>query len=111
MQITKHKKNPLDEIKSFTYPDLHTGKEWCISFYAFNPARNEMRRKRIKLNHIKKIGDRRKYVNRLLKRLVTKLEKVIKLMIEVGTFIKDDTSSIEMVAISDTLQAISAEVT
>jgi integrase len=75
MQITEQKKKPLDEIKNFTYPDLHTGKEWYINFYAFDPARNEMRRKRVKLNHIKKIGDRRKYADGLLKRLITKLEK------------------------------------
>ena len=40
----------LDEILSYTYPRLHTGSCWYISFYAFDPERGEMRRKRIKIN-------------------------------------------------------------
>jgi integrase len=68
------KKQELSEIKGFTYPYLHTGREWYVIFYAFDPAQNKMRRKRIKLNHIKKISDRRKYADGMLKRLIEKLE-------------------------------------
>lgn len=74
---TLHQKenSALLEIRQFSYPRLVTGKEWYIIFYAFDPARNQMRRKRIKLNHIEKIGDRRAYANGLMKRIVIKLEK------------------------------------
>lgn len=75
MQIPQQKENSvLQEIKSFSYPRLITGKEWYVLFYAFDPARNSMRRKRIKLNHIEKIGERRKYADGLMKRLIAKLE-------------------------------------
>lgn len=72
--LQKKQKSSLEEIKNFTYPRLVTGKEWYILFYAFDPAKDEMRRKRVKLNHIEKIGDRRKYADGLMKRLVANLE-------------------------------------
>jgi integrase len=62
------------EIMSYTPPKLHTGKEWYVGFNAFDPAKNEMRRKKIKLNFIDKIGERRKYADGLIKRLNVKLE-------------------------------------
>lgn len=75
MEIPQKRHNTaIQEIKSFSYPKLYTGKEWYIGFYAFDPARNEMRRKRIKLNHIEKIGDRRRYADGLMKRLISKLD-------------------------------------
>lgn len=69
------KDSSLDKIKSFTYPRLVTGKDWHVLFYSYDPIQNKMRRKRIKLNHIIKIGDRRKYADGLMKRLIIKLEK------------------------------------
>lgn len=65
----------IEEIKSFSYPKLYTGKEWYVGFNAFDPASKSMRRKKIKLNHIKKIGERRQYADGLMKRLIVKLEK------------------------------------
>lgn len=62
------------EIMSYTPPKLHTGKEWYVGFNAFDPAKNEMRRKKVKLNFIDKIGERRKYADGLIKRLNVKLE-------------------------------------
>ena len=40
----------IQEIKSYTPPILHTGKDWYIDFYAFNPVDGVMKRKKIKLN-------------------------------------------------------------
>ena len=68
------KGSALKEIVSFTYPRLTEGKDWFISFYAFNPIAGKLCRKRIKLNHIEKIGNRRKYANGLISRLIKKLE-------------------------------------
>jgi len=73
---TAAKKNSyLNEIKKFTYPELVEGVDWYIKFYAPDPAQGKMRRKKIKLNHIKKIGDRRRYAQHFLKQLILKLEK------------------------------------
>lgn len=63
----------LKEIQGYTPPVLHAGKDWYIDFYAFNPVHGEMRRKKIKLNHISKITDRRKYAKDYINRLAEKL--------------------------------------
>lgn len=63
------------DIKSFTYPKLHTGKDWYIDFYAFDPVSGNMKRKKFKLNHIEKIGDRRRYADGLIKRIIQKLDR------------------------------------
>ena len=51
----------IQEIKSYTPPILHTGKDWYIDFYAFNPVDGVMKRKKIKLNFIKSVKERRAY--------------------------------------------------
>ena len=43
----------LQEIISYTLPELYVGKEWYVGFYAFDPVLGKMRRKRIKINFIK----------------------------------------------------------
>lgn len=68
-------KDPLRKIKQFTYPKLVTGKDWYVVFYAYNPAKDSMCRKRIRINHVEKIVQRRKYADGLIKRLIEKLEK------------------------------------
>lgn len=72
--LQKKQNSSIEEIKSFTMPKLYTGKEWYIGFMAYDPSRGGMRRKKIKLNHIEKIGDRRRYADSFLKRLIPKLE-------------------------------------
>lgn len=67
-------KSEIESVISFTYPRLYTGKEWYVGFYAFDPAKNKMRRKRIKVNFIEKIGDRRQYAQGLIRRLIVKLD-------------------------------------
>jgi len=67
--------NPISEVLQYTPPALYTGKEWYVGFYAFDPAINRMRRKKIKLNFIKGAGARREYARGLIKRLNAKLEK------------------------------------
>lgn len=63
----------LQEIKRYTPPELHTGKEWYISFYAFNPACAKLKRKRIKINSISNLKERRKYAKDLINRLSEQL--------------------------------------
>lgn len=64
----------IDAIKKYTVPSLVEGVDWYIKFYAYDPAQQKMRRKKIKLNHIEKIGQRRRYADGLMKRLIQKLE-------------------------------------
>ena len=52
----------INELRAFTYPLLHTGKEWYVGFNAFDPVQGKMRRKKIKINSIKTITQRKRYV-------------------------------------------------
>ena len=63
----------IQEIKSYTPPVLHTGKDWYIDFYAFNPVDGVMKRKKIKLNFIKSVKERRAYAKGCINRLSEKL--------------------------------------
>ena len=76
MNILQKKTNSsLLEIKGYTYPKLYTGVDWYVGFYAFDPAQNKMRRKKIKINHIEKVSERRQYAATLIKRLIQKLDQ------------------------------------
>lgn len=63
----------LEEIKKYSPPRLHTGREWYISFKAFDPAQGKLRLKRIKINHIQSVKERRKYAKDFIMRLSEKL--------------------------------------
>lgn len=63
----------LKEIQRYTPPVLHTGKDWYIDFYAFDPVKGMMHRKKIKLNFIDSIKRRRQYANDYINRLSEKL--------------------------------------
>ena len=69
-KMTNHEKTLIDEIVSYTPPQLYTGKEWYIGFMAFDPALGKLHRKRIKINHVHGgVCAKRKYAQDLLKRL------------------------------------------
>jgi integrase len=73
-KMPKSQKNHFHALISYRPPRLVIGKlSWCISFYAFDPVLGELRKKRIKLNHIKSVLTRRIYANELIKRLNEKL--------------------------------------
>ena len=64
----------LDSIKEFTMPVLRENNpEWYIEFYAFDPSLGQMRRKKIKVNRLKKASERRTYAKELIKRLTEQL--------------------------------------
>lgn len=67
-------KSHVKQVIGYTYPELHTGVEWYVGFYAYDPVRKEMRRKKIKINFIKKVTDRRKYAESLKRRIIQKLD-------------------------------------
>ncbi len=68
----------LKEIVAFTYPRLYKGKsenaDWYIGFYAFDPVVGQMRRKRIKINYIRKTSDRKRYASTLINRISKQLD-------------------------------------
>lgn len=43
----------LKEVNEWTYPMLHRGKTWYVDFYAWDPARGRMRRKKFQLDRYK----------------------------------------------------------
>ena len=85
MYSENNSSNTLSEILSYSLPKLHTGKEWYVGFNAFDPLSGKMKRKKIKLNHIEKVAERRKYAAGLITRLLGKLESGWNPWIEVET--------------------------
>ena len=75
MFSSANKQSSILEIVSYTIPNLYTGQCWYVGYYAYDPAQGKMRRQRIKLNHIERISDRRKYASGLIFRLTKKLEQ------------------------------------
>ncbi len=74
IEINNSHSASLDEIKQFTFPKLRENKEaWYIEFYAYDPLFKKMRRKRIKINRIKQIKERRKYAYSIIQRLTQEL--------------------------------------
>lgn len=65
--------SPKSEVLGFTYPKLHTGKSWYVDFFALDPARGEMRRKKYMLDGIAKVTERRKRATELMESLLKML--------------------------------------
>lgn len=61
------------KLISFKPAELHQGKEWYISYYVLNPATEKLDRKKIMLNRIKSIVERRKYAAQIIQELNKKL--------------------------------------
>jgi integrase len=64
----------LQDVIRYKPARLHTGKNWYISYYCFNPETGKLDIKRIKINSIKNANERRKYANEIMKRVNVKLE-------------------------------------
>ena len=57
--MSPQQKNELPKIVAYTPPRLYMGKEWYVGFNAYDPIQEKLHRKKIKLNHIEKIKERR----------------------------------------------------
>lgn len=64
-----------DFVKQYTMPVLREGSVWYIEFYAFDPAVNKLRRKRIKINRIKGIAKRRAYARDVMRCITQQLSE------------------------------------
>jgi len=69
------RKNELAQIVSYTPPRLYTGKEWYVGWYSYDPVLQQLRRKKIKVNHIHYKIERRKYAYDLIARVYEKLRR------------------------------------
>ncbi len=64
----------LAMIRNYLPPVLReTKNDWYIEFYAYDPAQNKLRRKKIKINHIKSVVERRAYARGVMRRLSEQL--------------------------------------
>lgn len=66
------------QIQIFTHyrpAELKEGKVWYISYYVLNPASNKLDRKRIKINRINSITERRKTAKTIIAEINLKLSK------------------------------------
>lgn len=61
-------------IFQFTLPRLHRGKQWYVDFFAYDPARDKMRRKKYMLDHYKNERDRENVASILIHNLFEKLK-------------------------------------
>ena len=62
------------EIVQFTLPRLHTGKQWYVDFFAYDPVRNCMRRKKYMLDHYRSERERHQIAAILIHNLFEKLK-------------------------------------
>lgn len=53
-------------LLTFKPAQLSIGKEWFVYYYVINPTTEKLVRKKIKLNHIHPIAQRRKYANHVI---------------------------------------------
>jgi len=65
----------VSAILQYTVPVLREGREWYIEFYAYDPALDRMRRKRIKVNRVRGVRQRREYARGVLLRLTDQLSR------------------------------------
>ena len=65
----------IDAVRQYTLPVLREAAEWYIEFYAYDPARCKLRRKRIKVNRIKSLVKRRAYARDLIARITLQLQR------------------------------------
>lgn len=62
------------EVSEWTYPVLHQGKQWYVDFFAFDPSRGTMRRKKFMLDRYKQRKARKVMASELIHNLVEKLK-------------------------------------
>lgn len=73
MYSSRKKNASVFSIISYTEPKLHTGNNWYIDFYSYDPLEQKMKRKKYMLNGITKASDRRRRANKIITNLNIKL--------------------------------------
>lgn len=67
------KRNTASELLGFTYPKLHDGKSWYVDFYAVDPSTGEMRRKKYKLDGLKKVSEKKRRAAEIIEAVTRQL--------------------------------------
>ncbi|MBR5638458.1 MAG: site-specific integrase [Muribaculaceae bacterium] len=67
------KQKTATELIGFSYPRLHTGKSWYVDFYATDPSTGDMRRKKYKLDGLKKISERKRRAAEIIETVTRRL--------------------------------------
>lgn len=62
-------------IVSYTPPKLYTGVEWYVGWYSYDPIIQNLRRKKIKINHVGNTKEKKKFANDLIIRINEKLRR------------------------------------
>ena len=63
------------QLIGFTYPKLHTGKNWYVDFYALDPASGEMRRKKFMLDGLTKVAEKRRRAAEVIEQIMRQLRE------------------------------------
>lgn len=66
-------KRTLNKLLEFTLPKLHTGKQWYVDFFCYDPAEEKMKRKKYMLDHIPKLADRRRMATEIINTATARL--------------------------------------
>ena len=75
MRKIMHSRDVAGNIFQYIPARITEGKEWYISFYAWDPFLNRLRRKRVKVNRIASVRERRSYARMLCEQINTKLRQ------------------------------------
>lgn len=75
MQSSQNSQNPNRPVISYIPARLTEGKEWFVSYYVIHPFSGQLKRKKIKINRIKSITERRKIARKLIIDVNLKLDK------------------------------------
>ncbi len=73
--LSKRKGAPLNNLITYTFPKLHSGKSWYVDFFCYDPVTQSMRRKKYMLDSIKKVSDRKKRAAEIIAIVSTRLSK------------------------------------
>jgi integrase len=60
-------------VKEWTPPIYHKGRENYVDFYAFDPSRGKLRRKKVMLDHVRGCRQRNSYARQLIEEITQKL--------------------------------------
>ncbi len=63
------------QLIGFTYPKLHTGKNWYVDFYALDPVSGEMRRKKFMLDGLDKKAEKRRRAAEVIEQIMRQLRE------------------------------------
>lgn len=75
MFIQQTNQNPAHSFLKYIPARLTEGREWFISYYVLYPPTGELRRKKVKLNRISSITERRKIARKLMIEINEKLHQ------------------------------------